>query len=114
MTALLVMAGGALGASARYLLDHKIQGLHTRDWPWGTLTINLIGSFALGLVAGQTSQAATALISVGLIGAFTTWSTFIVETARLSAKDGWANAASYLVVSLAGGIAFAWLGSLLN
>lgn len=113
MTALLVMVGGALGASSRYLLDHWIQNLHDRDWPWGTLTINWLGAFALGLMTGSGSTLAS-LVSVGFIGAFTTWSTFMVETVRLSDEDSWRQAVAYLALSLAGGIALAFCGHALT
>lgn len=107
------MAGGAIGAAARYLTDHKIQSLHSSHWPWGTLLINWLGSFALGLISGGTFQAST-WISVGIIGAFTTWSTFIVEVVRLSREDGWARALGYLAISLIGGTALAFCGHTLT
>lgn len=113
MTAVLVMLGGAFGASARYLIDHWIQSLHSRDWPWGTLIINWTGSFALGAMSGATPTLAS-LVSVGFIGAFTTWSTFMVETVRLHSEDGWKKSASYLALSLAGGIALAFCGHALS
>lgn len=109
MTALLVIVGGALGAPARFLLDGWIQSLHTKDWPWGTLVVNWIGSFALGLIAA-TEMSMSALLGVGFIGAFTTWSTFMVETVRLNDEDGWSSALGYLLLSLVGGVALAFFG----
>lgn len=113
MTAVLVLVGGALGAPARYLLDFWIQSLHGRDWPWGTLAVNWIGSFALGLAAGLDPSMAS-LISVGFIGAFTTWSTFSVEIVRLGQKDGWSQAMGYLTLSIIGGLALAFCGHTLS
>lgn len=107
MTALLVIIGGAFGAPARYLLDRWIQSLHSKDWPWGTLAVNWLGSFALGLLT-DVNMNVSALLGVGFIGAFTTWSTFMVETVRLSDEDGWVSALGYLTLSLVGGIALAF------
>lgn len=113
MTALLVMVGGAVGAAARYLTDHKIQSLHSSDWPWGTLVVNWLGSFVLGLISGASTDPST-WVTVGVIGAFTTWSTFIVEIARLSREDGRGRALGYLALSLIGGVVLAFCGNALT
>lgn len=113
MTAVLVIIGGALGAPARYLCDYWIQSLHNRDWPWGTLIVNWLGSFALGMATNLDMELA-ALMSVGFLGAFTTWSTFSVEIVRLAQEDGWTEGLGYLALSLVGGIALAFCGHALS
>ncbi|MGH8867870.1 MAG: fluoride efflux transporter CrcB [Actinomycetes bacterium] len=91
-TALLVAAGGALGATLRYLTDRLVQRLHDTVFPWGTFTVNAVGSLVLGLLvtaagSGALGTALLALLGTGLCGALTTYSTFSFETIRL-AEDG--------------------------
>lgn len=85
----MVLIGGALGASARYLTDlavgSRTAGHHL---PWGVLVVNVVGSGLAGLVAGHRSAAADpgwviALLATGFCGALTTFSTFGVQTVRL-------------------------------
>ncbi len=83
-----VMAGGAMGASARYLLD-AVVGARTRAlFPWGTFVVNVTGSLAAGLLAGAALHQPLptelrVVIGGGFLGAFTTFSTFTFETVRL-------------------------------
>ena len=103
MTAyLLVAAGAVVGAPARYLTDRFVQGRHSGVFPWGTFTVNLIGSFLLGLVTGLTPAGSTAqlLVGTGFCGALTTYSTFSFETVRL-AETGHRGAA---VLNAAGSV----------
>ena len=91
------LAGGAIGAPSRYLLDGYIQSNTEGAYPWGTITINAAGSFILGILTGLTlehrlSPTAEIVLGTGLCGAFTTFSTFAFETVRL-AEEGATNAA---------------------
>jgi CrcB protein len=87
-TALLVAVGAAVGAPLRYLVDRWIQARHDMLFPWGTFSVNSVGSFALGaLVATDVSDGLTAALGTGFCGALTTFSTFAYETARLT-EDG--------------------------
>jgi CrcB protein len=111
MTVLLVAAGAAVGAPLRYVLDRAVQSRHTTGFPWGTLTVNVIGSFVLGLlVALSVSPALSALLGVGFCGALTTYSTFGYETLRLLQNRAHLLAAVNVAVSLVAGLGAAYLG----
>ncbi|WP_017934613.1 fluoride efflux transporter CrcB [Nocardioides sp. Iso805N] len=114
MTVLLVLLGGAIGAPARYLTDVVVQSRHDSVLPWGTISINVAGSFVLGLVAGLASGSAPAwvltLIGTGFCGALTTFSTFSYETVRLAEARRWAAAVANVVISLALGLVAVALG----
>jgi CrcB protein len=98
---LLVAAGAAVGAPLRYLTDRAIQARHDSVFPWGTLAVNVVGSFVLGLLAGlPAGTAVTAGVGVGFCGALTTYSTFGYETLRL-VQDG---ARGYAVANAAGSV----------
>jgi CrcB protein len=110
-----IAAGGVIGASARYGVA---QALPTpRDgFPWATLVTNLSGAFALGmlLVVAVSLLAPSRYLrpfaATGLLGGYTTFSTFSVETDIL-VKNGYAGVAvSYVAASIVGGLAAAWIG----
>ena len=85
---LYVCLGAAVGAPARYLVDRAVQSRHDSLLPWGTLTVNVVGSFVLGLLVGfGVPEDVRLLVGTGLCGALTTYSTFGYETLRL-AEDG--------------------------
>ena len=84
----LVCLGALVGAPARYLMDRAIQARHQTVFPWGTMLVNIIGSFALGALAGLSTvhvvpSSVMLLIATGVCGAFTTYSAFAYETLRL-------------------------------
>jgi CrcB protein len=110
MTVLLVLVGGAVGAPARYLTDVLVQRLHGSAFPWGTWTVNVVGSFVLGLVASAAPSWAVTLLGTGFCGALTTFSTFGYETVRLAEEGEGATAAANVVGSLTAGLAAAALG----
>lgn len=114
MTVLLVAAGAAVGAPLRYLVDRFVQRRAGGGFPWGTLTVNVVGSFVLGLVAQTAGERLALLIGVGFCGAFTTYSTFGYETVRLAEDRSRTLAALNVGLSLAAGLAAAVLGVILG
>jgi CrcB protein len=89
VTLLLVGAGGFFGAIARYVLDGWVSRLTGGGFPWGTLVVNVSGSFALGALFALTVERGVlptevrAPLMIGFIGAYTTFSTFMLESWRL-------------------------------
>ena len=109
MKVLLIALGAALGAPARYLTDRAIQARHDSVFPWGTFTVNILGSFVLGLLTGASHRidpVIAAGLGVGFCGALTTYSTFGYETFRLT-EDG----ANFLAIANAIGSVVAGLGA---
>jgi CrcB protein len=104
------LLGGA-GAVGRLVLDAAVSERTGDAFPWGTLAVNLSGAFALGLLVGAAvSGDALRLAGTGFLGAYTTFSTWMLETHRL-AEDGRGRAAvANVAVSLAAGVLLAWLG----
>ena len=106
MTLLLVGLGGFFGAATRYLVDGWISRASSGAFPWGTLAINVSGSFLLGvLFAAATERAVLPAeirppVMIGFIGAYTTFSTWMLESWRL-AEDGAVLAA---LTNLAGSV----------
>ena len=84
-----IAAGGAVGAVLRYWVSHGIYLLIGRGFPYGTLAVNVIGSLAMGILFVllierlATGPAVRAFVLIGLLGAFTTFSTFSIETLNL-------------------------------
>lgn len=110
-----IAVGGALGASARYGVAQLIT-VSPDSFPWATFWTNITGSFALGVVLALVlerfppSRYARAFAATGFLGAYTTYSTFAVETDVL-VKDGHAvTAMAYVVASLVMGFGAVWLG----
>mgnify|MGYP001791484143 CR=1 FL=1 len=115
MSLLLVITGAAVGAPLRYLSDRAIQSRHDTVFPWGTFTVNVIGSLILGIIigavaAGRASPQVQLALGTGLCGALTTYSTFSYETLRLLEDDARLFAAANVVASIAAGLGAAFLG----
>jgi CrcB protein len=84
MVFVLVVVAGSVGAGARYLVDLGVTALVGARFPWGTLVINVVGSFALGIVAGAVTDAdLLAVAGTGLLGGFTTFSAVASASAVL-------------------------------
>jgi CrcB protein len=113
--ALLVAVAAALGAGGRYMLDIVVQRSHGSGLPWGTFVINVSGSLVLGLVTGLAmhhglSAHAVSVVGIGLLGGYTTWSTFTWETFALAEQGRLAAAALNVIGSLTVGLAAAAAG----
>lgn len=111
-----VALGGAAGALARWGVSSGVHRWLGRDFPWGTLTVNVLGSFAMGLLAVvlverlAVGPAWRAGLLVGFLGAFTTFSTFAVETVGLSGEGLGIRAAVNIFVSVAACLLAALVG----
>jgi CrcB protein len=110
---LMIAVGAAVGAPARYLTDRAVQARHDTLFPWGTLSVNVVASLALGLVAGARaglSASVVALVGTGLCGALSTFSTFIYETMRLFEDRSRFYALANVAISVVAGLGAAALG----
>jgi CrcB protein len=107
--------GGALGALARWELAVTLP---SDPWPWATLTVNLLGCYLIGALfawLGVRRPAATwprPFLGTGVLGGFTTYSTFAVEVVRAADDGAVALAAGYVVASVVGGVLAVVLGGL--
>ncbi len=115
MTILLVALGAAVGAPLRYVTDRVVQARHDSLFPWGTWSVNVAGSFLLGLLAagltaGGVSGQLMALAGIGFCGTLTTYSTFSYETVRLVEGGALFHAAANVVGSIAAGLGAAFCG----
>ncbi len=112
---LAVAAGGMLGGLVRYLLDEAFP-VSGNAFPWTLLAVNLSGSLLLPLLVvtaaerGVGGRLLRPLWGTGFLGAYTTFSTYVVAVVSLGAHGAWGTAAAYAVTSLAGGLALAFAG----
>ena len=110
-----IAAGGATGACLRYFVTTSVDSLFGKHMPFGTLTVNVVGSFALVLLYGiierheLSDSPYRALIGVGLLGAFTTFSTFSVETLTLLENGLWLKAAANVFLNVGACLVAGWL-----
>tara|TARA_B100000073_G_scaffold114469_2_gene92623 strand:+ start:1525 stop:1899 length:375 start_codon:yes stop_codon:yes gene_type:complete len=109
---LLVGLGGAIGSMLRYLATEIIPSNHM---PYGTISVNLVGSMLLGIMFGAIAadviinQNYVLLFGTGVLGAFTTMSAFAMDTVTLS-EDELSKTVIYITITIVGSIGFAWLG----
>ena len=116
---LLVMTGGALGAGARYGVGRALGEVLPGTWPWPTLAINVAGGFLMGLLAAGLARGAAGentrlALGVGVLGGFTTFSAFSLETVSLIARGQGAAALAYIAASVIGALAALYAGQALG
>jgi len=103
----LVCLGGAVGTGVRYLLGGVALRWLGADFPHGTLLVNVVGSFCIGLVQELAwgslviPESARVVLAVGLLGGFTTYSAFAYESLRLAANGSWGAALLYVALTTA-------------
>ncbi|WP_454287004.1 fluoride efflux transporter CrcB [Rhizobium arsenicireducens] len=113
---LLVAAGGAVGSVCRYLVGVWALRLMGPSFPWGTVTVNIVGSFAIGMLAelivarfGASAELRLLLIT-GFLGGFTTFSAFALDAVTLFERGASLALMAYLILSIAATIAAAFAG----
>ena len=116
---LLIGIGGALGAIARYQVAAMIQARIPAGFPWGTFVVNMSGCLVMGVATALLTERLVVhpswryLVPIGFIGAYTTFSTFELETFRAVADGAWAIGALNVAASVLAGYAALWAGLVL-
>lgn len=103
-----VALGGAVGAVARYGVQLGFARAGLTGWPWATLSVNVLGGLAIGLVTGWLAlraghgqgQGLSLFLTTGVLGGFTTFSAFSLDVVRFLEAGQWSRAAGYAVVSV--------------
>ena len=107
MQLILVMIGGALGSGARYLTSRAMLAGFGPDFPYGTLTVNLVGGLLMGLLVGTLARTGGSedwrlFVGVGLLGGFTTFSAFSLDMVTMVERGSALLAIGYALVSVVG------------
>jgi CrcB protein len=116
---LAVAAGGALGTAARYFVSGVVANAFGQTFPWGTLIINVTGSFVIGFFAVLTGPDGRLLVSgttrqfvmIGICGGYTTFSSFSFQTLNLINDGEWLGAGGNVMGSVVLCLLFVWLGA---
>ncbi|MFT3808374.1 MAG: fluoride efflux transporter CrcB [Micropepsaceae bacterium] len=113
---LAVAAGGALGAVARYAMAGAVQRVAGGAFPWGTLAVNILGALLMGVVVEGSARLwnipadLRLFLTTGILGGFTTFSAFSLETALIIEKGDWMPAIAYIAASVALTVLFLFCG----
>lgn len=115
---LFIFLGGGLGAMARYGVSVATRAAALETFPWATLAVNLVGAFIIGLIIAIGEKYALPLniklfLVTGVLGGFTTFSAFSLESAAMLQRGDYAMCAAYIAASVIGTIAFVFLGKFL-
>lgn len=117
-TYLAVMAGGACGVGARLFLSNYVANQFGQAFPWGTLIVNISGCFVIGFFTGLTgpngafmaSPLVRQVVTIGVLGGYTTFSSFSLQTINLLSDGEFFYAAANITMSLAFCLIGTWLG----
>ncbi len=115
LNVLLVALGGGLGAAGRFGISLAFPA-RGDAWPWATFGINVTGSLLIGVLAGWLSTRGEAgepwrlLLGVGVLGGFTTFSAYSLETMRMIERNDWVGASTYSIGSVIAGLAAVAIG----
>ena len=110
MNFVLVMLGGAIGSAAGYGAGKLTLGWFGPHYPWGTLTVNLIGGLLMGLLGGALARLSVPqeqwrlFAAIGVLGGFTTFSSFALDTVNMLTRGDYAAALGYILLSVAGAV----------
>jgi CrcB protein len=116
----LVMLGGAVGSGARYLTGFVMIRLCGPNFPFGTLTVNLVGGLAMGLLVGILTRLSVSgenwrlLLALGVLGGYTTFSSFSLDMANMLQRGDLALALGYALLSVVGAVGALFLGLILT
>ena len=103
----IIVLGAAIGGPMRFVVDQKIRTYTAKSY--GIFAVNILGSFLLGLTYGRVEEGFD-LFAIGFAGAFTTWSTFMLDIYLAYELERYSEAAANLVMSLGFGLLAAWIG----
>jgi CrcB protein len=113
---LIVFVGGGIGAALRHGVNIASLRLLGPGFPWGTLTVNVVGSLVMGLLAawfafkGASTEPWRLFLATGILGGFTTFSAFSLDVAVMIERQAFANAGLYVGVSVLGSVGALFLG----
>lgn len=114
---MLVALGGAVGASGRHLVSLGMARLMGTGWPWGTFTVNVVGGLAMGALVAVLARYGAAdgtnwrlLLGTGVLGGFTTFSAFSLETAMMIENNALLGAAGYAMASVVACVLAVFIG----
>lgn len=116
----IIFVGGGVGSVLRYAMSGWVYALMGTDFPYGTFAVNVIGSFVIGLFLTISedrflvSMDMRALIAIGVLGGFTTFSTFTYETLELFRSGSYFTAAANIVGSIIVALVAAWVGHMVG
>ncbi|HJM75095.1 MAG TPA: fluoride efflux transporter CrcB [Dehalococcoidia bacterium] len=116
MQAILLMAGGAIGTYLRFQIAGRVQSASDGSFPVGTLTVNIVGAFVAGIIATVLLERTNIPVElrmallVGLLGGFTTFSAFSLETLTLTNQGAWGLAALNVLASVSAALIAVWAG----
>ena len=117
---LIVFVGGGIGSVLRYLVSGWVYSILGAGFPYGTFAVNVAGSFVIGLFLAVSSDRflvapeLRAFVAIGILGGFTTFSTFTYETLELFKDGAYFTGGMNVLVSVATALTAAWLGNLLG